>query len=205
MAYHATSHNGFVRKAGLLTILGSVLGIAINIGELTALSDTTSTAFLLAQIVLAFAFGMMIVGLIGMARSGAIGNSHIGEIGLKAALIGQTLAIPSQFIQHIEYDIATALGILAGVILGVGMLLVGISVIQAQVWSVWRRYTPLLYGLCPLFMIPTYPLLIQLPMFDSGSDQSFTVITLAFWLLFGIALFNETDSAKITSRPALNG
>jgi hypothetical protein len=198
------AHNGFVRNAGLLTIFGSTLGIVINTGELTVLTDTSSIGYLVAQVLLALAYGTVIIGLIGLARSGAIGGSASGAFGLKAALGGQALVIPSQFIQHIDYDLSSALGILAGLILGFGMLLVGVSVIQAQIWSAWRKYIPLFYGLYPLLMVSTYPLLIRIPAFSSDSDQLFAVITLALWVLFGIALFNESDPPRMTTESAFN-
>lgn len=181
----------FVRTTGLLASIGALMGISVNLVKLS-ISNAVAPPFNIIQILGAVAFGLILIGLFGLRRSGAIGDHSVGHVGIGLAIIGQTLTIPYELFQpHFLYP---SLGIAAGLMIGIGMLLVGVAVIQTNEWCTWRKYTPLVYGLYPLVLVFIYPILEILPIFVNGIDQILTIIAFVCWLLLGIALWVESGS-----------
>lgn len=183
----------FERHAGFLVILGAVLGIAVNIARMNT-SDSFSLSIRVGG---AFAFLLLLIGLVGFARSGAAGDLSFGRMGIGLALIGQALTIPYELFQpDLLYP---ALGIAAGLLIGIGMLLSGVAVLQANQWQTWRKFTPIIYGLYPLVLVFIYPLLESLALWSESGNQVLTIMALACWLPLGLAMQAEaTHTGKST-------
>ncbi len=156
--------SSFVKMAGLLCLVGAVIG-AIG-GLVTGFippavsSDWYSypyspTGFLLAQLVFMLNHVLLFVGLLGLARSGAAGSGFLGRAGVWISLIGlatltlceigaMTLATslyPSPGTGFLD----TSFGI-ASTLIGLGLTLAGVAVVKANEWTGWRRFIVLICG-----------------------------------------------------------
>lgn len=72
-----------------------------------------------------------------------------------------------------------------------GMVLVGIASIKAQIWTGWKRFTPLLMGLFPFTI--QFPLLFML---GTPPTHVIPLWGIAFFLL-GVAAWQRTTELKI--------
>ena len=176
----------FVQNTGILTIVGAVLGIAVMLGYLGDLSMLRSTTGfgLLARILGAIAFTLLLAGIVGVWRSGAVDtNPALAKAGFGLSIVGQVMIIIFMLIR------SDMLAIVAGLTLGLGMLLLGIAVLQGDAWESWRKFVPLIYGLSPLVSIFIYPLFESLG--PRMPDVLLSAINLVIWLFLGIALWIE--------------
>ena len=195
-----------IRNAGLVTVVGALIGVVVSIAKATELSLPAAGVVSLEEILTIIAFVTLFFGAAGLARSGAAGDGTAGKIGFGAAFMGLILATLYELALIFRSDPSEVPGIVSGLLVGVGMLIVGIAVLQSQRWHSWRRFTPLLIGLYPLLMVFTYPLLESSPALAGGAgqtlDQGLTAIWFLFWLPLGIALWVEA-SQELTDQPEL--
>ncbi len=91
------AESSFVKAAGLLCLVGAVIGLIS--GLVTAFippavsTDWYSypyipTSFLVAQIVFILNHVLLLVGILGLARSGAAGTGLLGRVGLWISVVG---------------------------------------------------------------------------------------------------------------------
>ncbi|MGB3716845.1 MAG: hypothetical protein WA996_20695, partial [Candidatus Promineifilaceae bacterium] len=146
-----------VRNAGLITVVGALIGVGVSIARATEMSLPVSGTVSLEEILTVIGFVTLFFGAAGLARSGAAGDSSAGRIGFGAVFMGLILATLYELALIFQSEPSEVPGILSGLLVGVGMLIVGIAVLQSQRWHSWRRFTPLLIGLYPLLMVFTYP------------------------------------------------
>src|SRR4029077_20562796 len=99
---------------------------------------------------------LVIVGLIGLRRSGMAGPTRAASAGLVVAVTGTALLFVGELasipIRHDRTDdtaaaIVGAVFGIAVVLSAVGFLITGRATIQAGLWNDWRRFTPLATGL----------------------------------------------------------
>lgn len=192
--------NFTVRNAGLVTLAGATVGVIASI-------DRVTEAILpnpVAEIVIAAAFVALFFGVAGLARSGAAGDGTEAKIGFVITALGLALATFYEATLIFRPEPSEAPGILAGLLIGAGMLMAGMAVLRRQRWSGWRRTTPLLIGLCPLLMVFTYPLLESSSSLTGGAgqnlDQALTAMWFLCWGILGFALW----SAPGQEHPAEN-
>lgn len=157
--------DNFARTAGFWCVAGAAIATAGGIvtGLIPPSVPTTvmsypysPTVYSITQIVWASCQLLMFLGTLGLARSGAVGNSRLGRIGLWIALIGMVAIVPGvaafAFIasQTTDSPAATALSAIVGLasnLAGLGFVLAGIAVLRARHWQGWHRFVPLLCGL----------------------------------------------------------
>jgi hypothetical protein len=131
---------------------------------------------------------LVLAGIAGLARSGALGRGLLG-------LAGTVLAVAAFFILAVAEPTNEINTKVAGVLYGlgslgviVGLILVGAATIRTALWTSWRRFTPLACGL--FFVIAVMPS-FALP----GSPFHYV---LGLWgltfLLLGIAVLAESPS-----------
>ncbi len=144
----------------------------------------------------------MLIGTIGFARSGAIGASRLGRIGLWIALIGMVLIVPSElgfaFFATATMDslpgifLSSAIG-MATMVAALGFLLAGIAVLRAGRWQGWRRFIPLLCGLF-VFVVFLPTLIVQPDLFlwpVAGWSACFVPL--------GLILYQQRAAERVSS------
>jgi hypothetical protein len=129
----------------------------------------------------------LVLTLVALAMSGAVGKGRLVRAGAWMAVAGMVSLTFSELLAMRYADwsndmanaglMGTAYGISVTVI-GLGMLAAGIGVIRAGVWHGWRRWIPLAIGLATFVVV------------TPGMFGGFVVARLAigFWLLLFAAL-----------------
>ena len=72
----------FIRTAGLWCMIGALIGIGVGVKEGLAPTVWGTTMFVVMQVVALIANALVLVGVIGLARSGAAGEGRLAKIGL---------------------------------------------------------------------------------------------------------------------------
>ncbi|MBA2577740.1 MAG: hypothetical protein H0V05_14035 [Euzebyaceae bacterium] len=161
-----TSRAESVRRAGLALIAGALItavgGAASQIVQAsTSVSDDlwrypwSSDLFVPISVLWAFAHVLVIVGLLGLRRSGVAGPTRSAAVGLALAIAGTGVLLVAEFASlpfagdrvadtgparvGATFGLGTALS-------AVGLLLTGRATLQARRWDGWPRFTPLVAG-----------------------------------------------------------
>jgi hypothetical protein len=177
--------SSFVRWSGVCLILAGLLHLVIGPLQQFAPVEPPSLDFSVRNGLIALTHALVLVGIIGLARSGAAGDGWLGKIGLGLAFVMGTLFIPAELTIQVNYALGATLDGICAMGLGLGMILVGISVLQAGRWQGWRRYIPLLFGLYPFLLIMPFVFLTGAPNFVAIGGWGL------FSLLLGVALRAE--------------
>lgn len=197
-----------IRNTGLITIVGTLIGVGVSIARAADTAFPESGSVSLGEILTVIAFVSLFFGAAGLALSGASGDSSVAKIGYGVVALGLVVAVIYEITLIFQSEPSEIPGILSGLLVGVGMLMVGGVVVQVRRWHGWRRYSPLLIGAYPLFMVFTYPLLNSIPDLASiGSqnlDQALTAVWFLCWLPLGLALWTET-SQEVSTQPRAAG
>jgi hypothetical protein len=157
----------FLSRAGLIGLATGLLGA---LGALVMLLwppqvreelvsyPFTTAGFYVAQVwFFIHHFGLVLV-LVALALSGAVGKSSFARVGAWAAVIGMVALTLCELLamRYADWLTATANATLMGTcygisvtVIGLGMLAAGIGVLRAGAWHGWPRWTPLAIGLPP--------------------------------------------------------
>lgn len=176
---------GFLRSTGLWLIVGALIGVGIGIKEGIAPTPFGTTENIVMQGIVIVANALMLVGVIGLARSGAAGDGWQGRVGLGIALLASVLFLPFEVLVAVNEELGGALLGLSALLQGLGLLLAGITVLRAGRWGGWHRFTPLLCGL--------YTFLVLIPAL--ALSDGYNAWALAGWqipfALLGAALYQQ--------------
>jgi hypothetical protein len=139
---------------------------------------------------------LLLIGVAGLAMSGAAGDGWLGRIGLGIALLGRTsflIGEISSFARGSDDEIFVPLGAL---LTGIGMVVTGIAVVRARRWQGRQRFLPLLAGL--------YPFVAMFPLFAILGEPPIAVLALwgVVWLLLGLALQANAGTARARQQTA---
>ena len=213
----STAGPSFVKTAGLLCLVGAVIGVISAI--VTAFippvvsSDWysypyTPTGFRVAQFVFMSNHVLLLVGILGLARSGAAGTSLLGRVGLWISVVGMatltlcevgalTLATspyPSPRTDFMDMSFGVA-----SILIGVGLVLVGVAVVRAREWGGWHRFVALICGVAVfVIVIPGV----------FGSFLAARLVIVAWMLMFaalGWALYTRARISEVERAPATAG
>ncbi len=207
----------FVKTAGLLCLVGAVIGVisalvtafippAVSFDRFSY--PYTPTGFLLAQFVFMFNHVLLLVGILGLARSGAAGTGLLGRVGVWISLVGMaaltlcevwamtfaTSPYPGPGTDVLD----TSFGV-ASILIGVGLVLAGVAVARAGEWTGWRRFVPLICGVAVFVIV--------IP----GVFGPFLAgrLVLAVWMLMfaalGWALYTRARISEVERAPATAG
>lgn len=171
MSSTSTAGSSFVKTAGLLSLVGAIIG-AIG-GLVTGFlppsvsSDWysypyTPAGFVVAQFVFILNHLLLLVGMLGLIRSGAAGRGLLGRVGLWISVVGwatltlcevraMTLAA-SPYPSPETAFLDTSFGI-ASILIGVGLTLAGVAVARANEWAGWRRFVVLICGVAVFVIV----------------------------------------------------
>ena len=146
-----------------------------------------TTGFVIAQAWFTVHHLGLIVGLVALAVSGAVGAGRVARAGAWLAVTGMVMLTGAEVLAMRDADwsndaanaglMGTSYGVSCTVI-GIGMLMAGVGVLRADVWSDWHRWTPLVIGVT------------QFVVLTPGMFGGFEVARLAigFWMLMFAAL-----------------
>jgi hypothetical protein len=147
-----------VRWSGPCLIIAGLMQLVI--GPLQQVSPVAppSLDFSIRNGLIAVTHALVLVGVIGLARSGAAGDAWLGKIGLGLAIIAGALFIPAELSIQVNQPLGATLDGICAMGLGLGMILAGAAVLRAGRWQGWRRFIPLLFGLYPFLLIHAFHL-----------------------------------------------
>lgn len=173
---------GGVRTAGLLCALGGV-GWLVNGLVFAVISQPDGTAFVVSQVVWILVQSLLVIGVAGLAFSGAA-PGLFGVVALGIALLGRVDFVAAEVHSLVIGEESVLLPI-GAMVTAVGMTLVGIAVLRAKRWGGWRRYTPLLAGV--------YPFVAMFPFIFVTNEPSMLAISFwgLPWLLLGYAIYSD--------------
>lgn len=178
---------GGVRTAGVLCAVGGAGWLAIGFVSEVILQPT-GTGYAASQMVWILVQTLLLVGVIGLALSGAA-SGRFAAVALSIALLGRVDFVAAEFHSLIigEESILLPIG---AMVTAVGMTLVGIAVLRAGRWEGWRRFAPLLVGL--------YPFVAMFPFILITDEPSMVAISLwgLPWLLLGYALWSSGPAPR---------
>jgi hypothetical protein len=161
----------FLSRAGLIGLVTGLLGamsaVVMLLWPPQVAEDLVSYPFTTVGFYIAQAwffihhFGLVLV-LVAVALSGAVGNGRLGRGGAWTAAIGMVALTLCELIAMRYADwptdlanpglMGTSYGISVTVI-GLGMLAAGFGVLRAGVWHGWRRWTPLAVGIATFAVV----------------------------------------------------
>lgn len=146
----------FMRTSAIWCAIGSLISLAGVVTELIFRDFVMTPGIAVPRHLVLLAMNvLMLAGMVGLARSGAVGGSVVGKIALGAALLGQCLFIVAELAgigggkntSQMLYAIGSVLVI-------VGMTSAGVMVLLGKRWHGWHAWTPLVWGLFLLTVVP---------------------------------------------------
>ena len=160
-----TASSNFLVKAGVVGLIAGVAGPVLAAGMIFVPPQVapgplhypfSSSNFLIAQFVFFLHHWGMVIPLVALAISGAVGPAKYARGGAwlaVAGMLGLTFAeLNTMRFGHL--DAATAnegfVGAVYGIScnsIGLGLILAGIGTARAGFWSGWRRWVPLVIGI----------------------------------------------------------
>ncbi len=125
---------------------------------------------------------LLIVGVIGLVRTGAAGRGGLATAGLGLTLLGLVVLTVAELIWLAGLEIAVLFYSAATLLMMVGLIVAGVAALRSGRWTGWSRFTPLACGL--------YMLLVLLPaLFMPGLTANYALgVWGVCWLLIGLAL-----------------
>ena len=181
---------GKVRTAGALCAVGGAGWLVTGLLS-SVISRPHSVAYALMQVPWIIVQVLLLVGVVGLAFSGAA-SGWLGGIGLGIALLGRVVFVLAEIHSSIIVD-ESILQPVGAPISAVGMTLVGIAVLRTGRWGGWQRFTPLLVGV--------YPFVVMFPFVIFTGEPNIVAISGwgLPWFLLGYA-FWTSEAAERPSR-----
>lgn len=160
----AGERSPLVRGLGRLCLAGAVIGVisalvtafippAVSLDRFSY--PYTPSGFVAAQIVFLLNHLLLLGGIIGLARSGAMGGSTPGRVGSGIAAAGMVILslceIRALTLLNVAYpspptDVLDVFFGIASMLIGLGLVLAGVAVVRAKRWTGWQRFTPFACG-----------------------------------------------------------
>ncbi|GAA1871403.1 hypothetical protein GCM10009836_60260 [Pseudonocardia ailaonensis] len=123
--------------------------------------------------------------LLGVVGSGAAGRGVLARIGAGLAGLGLVGMAVAEVLTNAAPGPSDLLFSIAPNLVGIGLILVGVAVIRAGVWSGWRRFVVLALGIV-VFVVMT-PLLIVSGGPPAPAGLVAVLVWEALWTLIGVA------------------
>jgi hypothetical protein len=186
----------FLSGAGLIGLATGLLGALSalvmllwppQVAEQLVSYPFTTVGFYVAQAWFFVHHFGLVLALVALALSAALGKSRFARVGAWTAVIGMVALAFSEVLAMRYADwhhdtanagwMGTSYGI-AVTVIGLGMLAAGVGVLRADTWHGWRRWTPLAIGIATFAVV------------TPGMFGGFVIARLAIgsWLLLLAAL-----------------
>jgi hypothetical protein len=180
------THVSFVGPSAWALVLAALMQIVLGIPLAHLQAETPPSAAIVALNSLSHL--LLMVGLAGLARSGATAQARLGTVGLGLSQLGFAVIVVAELSWLFESAATEVLFGVGTLVLMVGLTLAGVAVLRAGRWRGWRRFTPLACGV--------YIGLIVLPAFALPGYASNYAIGIwgVCWLLLGLALRAEREA-----------
>lgn len=157
-----------LRRAGLASTLGGLLTLVAGVvvqGVVVPASEVSremwsypwsSSALVPVSLGYAVFHLLVLLGVLGVGRSGAAGDGRGARVGTALAAAGTAILTVAELLsipvadQRTDDTGAGLVGATFGlgtVVSAVGFLVLGVAAIRAARWDGWRRYTPLAVGI----------------------------------------------------------
>ena len=128
---------------------------------------------------------LLMVGVAGLARSGAAGQGWLATSGPALTLLGLAVLVVAEVTWLAQLAVAETMYGVATLAMMLGLLLTGLVIVRARRWTGWHRFAPLACGLfIPLVLLPSF----ALPGYAMNYALGLWGIC---WLLLGFALRAE--------------
>jgi len=128
---------------------------------------------------------LLLVGVVGLVRSGAAGRGRLAASGLWLTILGLALSIVAEYGWLTGTSALDALYGISALAITLGLILAGAAMVRGGRWTGWPRFTPLACGLyLPLVVGPAFALPGLLPHYAIGGWG-------VCWLLLGVAQLAE--------------
>jgi hypothetical protein len=152
---------------GAATVISGVLAQFV-VQPSTTVPDTMwsypwpSNTFVLVCVVYAVFHALVLVGVLGFARSGAAGTSRTARAGGALAIAGTAVLLAAELAsipfraEPLSATGPAVVGALFGLgtlLTGIGFLMTGVTTLKAGVWQDWRRYVPLATGIWSVLLV----------------------------------------------------
>ena len=181
------------RRSAVACIAGGLIGgvgaAVTQFAEATVAKEMLShpyspRVFIFTTSLWTVAHVLVLVGVIGLARSSLLGSTRLARVGIWMALAGLVLQIPAElsqvFFAESKIDdtgpvVITGVFGISVVLTAIGFVLAGVSALRTRRWTGWGRWTPLLCGVASVVLTavaPTDAFLIGVSLFF----LSFTVL-----------------------------
>jgi hypothetical protein len=160
-----------LRLSGLVCLVTGVIGAALA-GVLlawpTSVDDSllrypfSRDGFLTVQAVFAVHHLGLVVGVVALALSGAVGTRWWARGGAWLLVAGTVMLTGSELLtmRYVDWNFDEAnaglMGAAYGVsctLMGIGAILAGAGVLRTKVWSGWRAWTPMVIGVAQFVML----------------------------------------------------
>lgn len=154
-----------VRRLGTWCLWAGILGAASGI-FLTVVQPSvdeemysfplTATGFTVIQAWFFVQHLGLILGLLGLWRSGAAGTSRLGRWGVVSSVAGMLMLSVTELVAisaaqdpypSSRTDLLDVLYGISTIVVGVGLILAGVAITRAGKWSGWMRWLPLVTGI----------------------------------------------------------
>jgi hypothetical protein len=138
----------------------------------------------------AISHALLVIGVVGLARSGAMGRGRIAGAGIALTIVGLGVLTLAEFTAMVNMETAVLFYSSATLALMGGLILTGVAVLRAGRWTSWRRFSPLACGLfIPLVLLPSFAL--------PGYASNYAIgIWGVCWLLIGLSLRDSVASGE---------
>ncbi len=178
--------SGQVRTAGVLCVAGAV-GWLVTGSVSSVVGQLGGTAFVVWEVAWILVQSLLLVGVVGLALSGAA-SGWFGGIALGIALLGRADFVAAEVHSLIIGEESFLLPV-GALVTAVGMTLVGVAVLRAKRWSGWQRFAPLLAGV--------YPFVAMFPFIFITNEPSMLAIAAwgLPWLLLGYAIYSGSPAS----------
>jgi hypothetical protein len=201
-----------VRASGWYCVAGAVIAVAgttwLSIAPPSVSPDrvsfpVTPATFRFTEVLWTLTHVLVLLGVIGLARSGLAGASRTGRIGARIAVGGMALLVPAELgyvfaanaaeNSAIDNVLSAAFGV-AVPVAGIGLILAGTAILRSGRWPGGGRYAPLLCGVLAFALIA-----VQV------SRPSIFLWGIAMWNLafiwFGLALRQAARQPEVAAAP----
>lgn len=181
--------------AAVAWMVGGIAWVATGLVGLGATDGTggfyvTETAWLVVHL-------LILLGLVGLVRSGAVGDLAWGNTGFAVAIVGRIIFLVAEVAAILVGHDEVFLFPVAAVLTGVGMMVGGVAVVRAGRWKGALRFAPLAMG--------AYPFVAMFPVLAATGDRPDTILSCWGVMMLAVGLAMTRATAASGARSATGG